>query len=186
MSLRVGVIADDFTGASDIALTLAEGGFAVTQYAGTPASDAGADVQAGVVALKCRTIAPAAAVARALEAADWLLAQGAELILYKICSTFDSTREGNIGPVAQALAEKLGERAVLVCPAFPENGRSVYQGHLFVGDQLLSESGMRSHPLTPMTESDIRRWLAYQTDWPVAHLPVARPAQGTGGGPGRA
>lgn len=180
MTLRLGVIADDFTGASDIALTLAEGGMVTVQYAGIPAQVAADDVEAGVVALKCRTISPETAVAQCVAAADWLLAQGAEQIVYKVCSTFDSTKQGNIGPVAQALAEKLGESAVLVCPAFPENGRSVYQGHLFVGDILLSESGMRNHPLTPMTDPDIRRWLAHQTDWPVAHLPATTLRKGVG------
>ncbi|PRY20932.1 uncharacterized protein YgbK (DUF1537 family) [Aliiruegeria haliotis] len=178
--MKLGVIADDFTGASDIALALAEGGMATVQYGGLPDGPADKDVQAGVIALKCRTILPKTAVEQTCAAADWLLAQGAEQIIYKVCSTFDSTREGNIGPVAQALAEKLGETAVLVCPAFPENGRSVYQGHLFVADTLLSDSGMRNHPLTPMTDPDLRRWLAHQTSWPVAHLPAATVFQGAG------
>ncbi len=171
--MKLGIIADDFTGASDIALTLAEAGMTTVQYGGVPSTEADLDVQAGVVALKCRTIAPRAAVEQTCAAADWLLAQGAEQIVYKVCSTFDSTPDGNIGPVAQALAKKLGETCVLVCPAFPENGRSVYQGHLFVEDTLLSDSGLKHHPLTPMTDSDLRRWLAPQTDWPVAHLPIA-------------
>lgn len=170
MSTLIGVIADDFTGASDIALTLAENGMETMQYGGVPDKPVAPGIQAAVVALKSRTAAAADAVAQSLAAAEWLLAQGTEQIVFKICSTFDSTKAGNIGPVAEALAERLGAETVLVCPAFPENGRSVFQGHLFVGDRLLSESGMQSHPLTPMTDPDIRRWLAHQTTWPVKHL----------------
>ena len=176
--MKLGVIADDFTGASDIALTLAEGGMRVVQYVGVPGTGAGAGVDAGVVSLKSRTIPAAAAVAQSLAACDWLLAQGATQIVYKVCSTFDSTDQGNIGPVTAALAERLGEEQVIVCPAFPENGRSVYQGHLFVGDVLLSDSGMRDHPLTPMRDPDLRRVLAAQTDWPVAHVAAATVFQG--------
>ncbi len=167
--MKIGVIADDFTGASDIALTLALGGMTTVQYVGVPEGSAG-DVDAGVVALKSRTIAAADAIAQSLAACDWLLAQGATQIIFKVCSTFDSTAGGNIGPVAAALAARLGETQILVCPAFPENGRSVYQGHLFVNDELLNESGMQDHPLTPMTDADLRRVLAAQTDWPVAHI----------------
>ena len=167
--MKIGVIADDFTGASDIALTLALGGMSTVQYVGVPSGHAG-DVDAGVVALKSRTIAAHDAVAQSLAACDWLLEQGATQIIFKVCSTFDSTAEGNIGPVAQALAERLGEDAVIVCPAFPENGRSVYQGHLFVGDVLLNESGMQDHPLTPMIDADLRRVLGAQTDLAVTHI----------------
>jgi len=167
--MKIGVIADDFTGASDIALTLALGGMRTVQYVGIPAGNAG-DVDAGVIALKSRTIAAADAVTKSLAACEWLLAQGATQIIFKVCSTFDSTADGNIGPVAAALAARLGESGVIVCPAFPENGRSVYQGHLFVNDGLLNESGMQDHPLTPMTDADLRRVLAAQTDWPIAHI----------------
>jgi uncharacterized protein YgbK (DUF1537 family) len=110
------------------------------------------------------------AVEQSLKSCEWLSAQGAEQIIFKVCSTFDSTDAGNIAPVLEALAEQLGETAVIVCPAFPENGRSVYQGHLFVADKLLSESGMQNHPLTPMTDPDLRRVLGRQTKWPVAHV----------------
>lgn len=172
--MKIGVIADDFTGASDIALTLAMGGMSTVQYVGVPsggAERAGAGaVDAGVVALKSRTLPAEEAVAQSLAACDWLLAQGATQIVFKVCSTFDSTAAGNIGPVAAALAQRLGEQVVMTCPAFPENGRSVYQGHLFVKDVLLNECGMQDHPLTPMTEADLRRVLAAQTDWPVAHV----------------
>ena len=175
--MKIGVIADDFTGASDIALTLAEGGMRTTQFVGIP--DEPTDgVEAGVVALKSRTIPASEAVDQSLKACDWLMQQGAEQIIFKICSTFDSTADGNIGPVAAALAAKLGETHVITCPAFPENGRSVYQGHLFVGDRLLNESGMQDHPLTPMKDADLRRVLAAQTDWPVKHLSVGDVQQG--------
>lgn len=169
--MLLGCIGDDFTGSSDIANTLARAGMAVTQYCRIPDNAADPGVEAGVVALKSRTIPVAEAVEKSLSAAEWLLAQGCRQIVFKYCSTFDSTREGNIGPVTQALAERLGENRVIICPAFPATGRSIYQGHLFVNDSLLSESGMRHHPLTPMTESDLRLWLSYQTDWPVGHVP---------------
>lgn len=167
--MKIGVIADDFTGASDIALTLALGGMTTVQYVGVPSGNAG-DIDAGVVALKSRTIPAKYAIKQSLAACDWLLTQGATQIIFKVCSTFDSTADGNIGPVAAALAERLGETSVIVCPAFPENGRSVYQGHLFVSDSLLNESGMQDHPLTPMTDADLRRVMAAQTDWPIAHI----------------
>jgi len=180
--MKIGVIADDFTGASDIALTLSQAGMRTVQYSGTPSAgaevganaavEAGAEakIEAGVIALKSRTIPVAQAVDQSLEACRWLEGQGAQQIIYKVCSTFDSTSAGNIGQVTQALAEHLGETRVIVCPAFPENGRSVYQGHLFVNDVLLNASGMENHPLTPMTDADLRRVLATQTTWPVEHI----------------
>lgn len=171
--MKLGVIADDFTGASDIALMLSEGGMPTAQFVGVPDRQASETVQAGVVGLKTRTIPARDAVTQSLGACDWLVAQGCTQIVFKVCSTFDSTDEGNIGPVTEALADRLGETSVLVCPAFPENGRSVYQGHLFVRDELLSESGMQDHPLTPMTDPDIRRVLQKQTSWPVRHVPVS-------------
>ncbi|GAB4066862.1 four-carbon acid sugar kinase family protein [Ancylobacter sonchi] len=171
--MLLGVIADDFTGAGDIANTLAKGlpgkdspnagGLAVTQYLGVPAHPAAPGVEAGVISLKTRSIPAAEAVAQSLAALDWLKAQGCTQIVFKYCSTFDSTPEGNIGPVGEALAEALGAKGVIACPAFPTVGRSVHQGHLFVHDRLLSESGMQNHPLTPMTDPDIRRWLRRQT-----------------------
>lgn len=168
--MLLGCIGDDFTGSTDLANTLAKGGMRVIQYSGVPREPAAADVEAGVVALKSRTIPPAEAVAQSLAALDWLEAQGCRQIFFKYCSTFDSTPEGNIGPVAEALAGRLGADRVIVCPAFPATGRSVYQGHLFVQDRLLSESGMESHPLTPMTDPDLRRWLARQTRLGVGHV----------------
>jgi uncharacterized protein YgbK (DUF1537 family) len=172
--MKLGVIADDFTGASDIALMLSEAGMQTVQFVGVPssteASGSGTNCDAGVISLKSRTEPAVDAIRQSLAASDWLLSQGCEQIVFKVCSTFDSTDEGNIGPVTQALAERLGEQTVLVCPAFPENGRTVYQGHLFVGETLLNESGMQNHPLTPMRDPDIRRVLSRQTTWPVSHI----------------
>lgn len=168
--MLLGCIGDDFTGSSDIANTLAKGGMKVTQYTGIPISPAADDVEAGVLSLKSRTIPVKEAIKQSLDAAQWLLDQGCEQIFFKYCSTFDSTPEGNIGPVAEALADYLKEDQVLFCPAFPATGRSIYQGHLFVNDTLLNESGMKDHPLTPMIDSDLRRWLQYQTKWDVKHI----------------
>jgi uncharacterized protein YgbK (DUF1537 family) len=168
--MRLGCIGDDFTGSSDLANTLAKGGMRVVQYCGIPDQPAAPDVAAGVVALKTRSIAPEDAVRQSLAALDWLRAQGCEQIFLKYCSTFDSTPEGNIGPVADALAEALEAYQVIICPAFPGAGRSIYQGHLFVMDRLLNESGMQNHPLTPMLDADIRRWLAPQTRHSVGHV----------------
>lgn len=176
--MKIGIVADDFTGASDIGLTLAENGLRVAQFVGVPGRAAPEELEAGVVALKSRTAPVDEAVAESLAACDWLLAQGATQIVLKVCSTFDSTDRGNIGPVLEALATRTGEAQVIVCPAFPENGRSVYQGHLFVGDRLLNECGMQNHPLTPMTDPDIRRVLASQTRWRVAHVPASVVWQG--------
>lgn len=175
--MLLGCIADDFTGASDLANTLAKGGMATTQFVGIPAAPAPLACEAGVVALKSRTIPVAEAVAQSLAALDWLLAQGCRQILFKYCSTFDSTPEGNIGPVAEALLERLGGIAV-VCPVFPATGRTLFQGHLFVNGQLLSETGMREHPLTPMTDPDIRRWLRRQTKRAVGLVPYATIREG--------
>ena len=168
--MLLGCIGDDFTGSSDIANTLAKGGMKVTQYTGIPNAPAEKSVEAGVVSLKSRTIKVEDAVNQSLKAVEWFLEQGCEQIFFKYCSTFDSTREGNIGPVAEALAEFLNEDQVIFCPAFPATGRSIYQGHLFVNDTLLCDSGMKDHPLTPMTDSDLRRWLQYQTKWNVKHI----------------
>lgn len=165
----LGVIADDFTGAGDVAGVLATAGMR-TSLMPSIADIAACDCDAGVVALKTRSVPAAEAVARSLEALGALRAAGCRQILFKYCSTFDSTPQGNIGPVAEALADALGARGVVVCPAFPANRRTLYQGHLFVGDTLLSDSGMRDHPLTPMIDSDIRRWLVRQSRGPVGHV----------------
>ena len=176
--MKLGCIGDDFTGSSDLANTLAKQGMRTVQYTGVPAGDAALDVEAGVIALKSRSIAPDAAVAQSLAALSWLKAQGCTQFFFKYCSTFDSTPDGNIGPVADALADALEADRVIVCPAFPGTGRSVYQGHLFVSDTLLSESGMENHPLTPMTDPDLRRWLALQTKHAVGHVSAQTVFQG--------
>ncbi|MEO1536712.1 MAG: 3-oxo-tetronate kinase [Pseudomonadota bacterium] len=170
--MLLGCIGDDFTGSSDLANTLAKGGMRAVQYTGVPDAPADPVVQAGVIALKSRSIDPKDAVTQSLAALEWLRAQGCKQFFFKYCSTFDSTPEGNIGPVADALAEALDAHKVIFCPAFPGTGRSVYQGHLFVNDALLNQSGMENHPLTPMTDADLRRWLAPQTKYPVGHVPA--------------
>lgn len=166
--MLLGVIADDFTGASDIANTVSkgvppQGGLRTVQYLGVPDTPAGLDVEAGVVALKSRSIDAHDAVSQALAAWKWLDRQGCRQIVFKYCSTFDSTPQGNIGPVAEALLDAMNAEGAVVCPAFPATGRAVFQGHLFVTDRLLNESGMENHPLNPMTDADIRRWLRRQT-----------------------
>jgi uncharacterized protein YgbK (DUF1537 family) len=169
--MLLGVIADDFTGASDIANTLARGqdggGLRTVQYLGVPSGPVETDCEAGVISLKTRSIPTEDAVRQSLEALAWLRAQGCRQFIFKYCSTFDSTPEGNIGPVGEALARELGVSGVVACPAFPTMKRTVYMGHLFVGDRLLNESGLQNHPLNPMTDPDIRRWLARQCTEPV-------------------
>lgn len=160
--MLLGSVADDFTGASDLANTLAKGGMRTTLFVGIP-SAIRPDCEAGVIALKSRSIAPAEAISQSLDGLAALRAAGAEQILFKYCSTFDSTREGNIGPVADAMIEALDAPVAIVCPAFPTNLRTIYRGHLFVGDKLLNESGMEKHPLTPMTDANLQRWLSYQS-----------------------
>lgn len=176
--MLIGVIADDFTGASDIANTLAKGGLRAAQYAGVPDAPSDMTVQAGIISLKTRSAPVDEAIQDSLAALHWLQRQGCTQIIFKYCSTFDSTPDGNIGPVADALAEELGATGVVVCPAFPTTGRTIYQGHLFVNDMLLSDSGMQNHPLTPMTDPDIRRWLRHQTASDVGHLPLTTVLQG--------
>jgi 3-dehydrotetronate 4-kinase len=164
MSSRIvlGVIADDFTGATDVASMLVRAGMRTIQVIGVP-QGAPPAADAVVVALKSRTIAPAQAVQQSLAALEWLRAAGARQIYFKYCSTFDSTPQGNIGPVTEALLAALDANFTIACPAFPENGRTIYRGHLFVGDQLLSDSGMRDHPLTPMRDANLVRVLQAQT-----------------------
>jgi 3-dehydrotetronate 4-kinase len=178
--MLLGCIADDFTGASDLANTLAKGGMATVQFVGVPRPGDGAACDAGVVALKTRSIPAADAVSQSLAALDWLKQQGCRQFLFKYCSTFDSTPEGNIGPVAEALLDALDAPAAVVCPVFPATGRTLFQGHLFVGDRLLSESGLESHPLNPMTDPDIRRWLSLQCKGDVGLVPYATVRRGHG------
>ena len=179
-NLLLGCIADDFTGASDLANTLCREGMRTTQYIDTPGANTKADCEAAIIALKSRSIDADEAIRQSLEALAWLRAQGATQFLFKYCSTFDSTRDGNIGPVAEALAAALDTAGVVVCPAFPTTGRTVYQGHLFVNDQLLNESGLQNHPLNPMTDADIRRWLQHQCKNNVGHIAQDAVNNGTG------
>ncbi|KKC31449.1 3-oxo-tetronate kinase [Devosia psychrophila] len=171
--MLLGAIADDLTGATDLSLMLARNGMRTVQFVGVPPrnTDFG-DAEAVVVALKSRTIAAGDAVEMSLAAARALLAAGAEQLLFKYCSTFDSTDAGNIGPVAEALLDLLGAEIAIACPAFPAAGRSVYQGHLFVGHSLLSDSPMKDHPLTPMRDANLVRVLQRQTRGKVGLLPL--------------
>jgi len=165
MTIRLGCIADDFTGATDLANNLVRAGMRAVQTIGLPGDDAAAaidDADAVVVALKSRTIEPKLAVEQSLAACRWLRRAGATQIYFKVCSTFDSTPHGNIGPVLEALMDELGCDFTIATPAFPDNARTVFKGHLFVGDVLLSESGMREHPLTPMTDANLVRVLQAQ------------------------
>jgi uncharacterized protein YgbK (DUF1537 family) len=164
VAILLGAIADDFTGATDLANTLVGQGMRAVQVIGVPEEsvDLG-DAEAVVVALKSRTAPVAEAVASSLAALAWLREQGAEQFFFKYCSTFDSTAEGNIGPVADALLDALVGDFALVCPAFPANNRSVYMGHLFVGGLLLEESPMKDHPLTPMHDSQLVRLMGAQS-----------------------
>ena len=165
--ILLGCIADDFTGASDLANNLTSSGMRVTLTIGVPTSalesPQGEHIDAVVVALKSRTVAPQDAIDQSLAALAWLRAQGAEQIYFKYCSTFDSTAQGNIGPVLEALMDKLHADFTVASPAFPDNHRTVFKGHLFAGNTLLNESGMQNHPLTPMTDANLVRVLQAQT-----------------------
>ncbi len=179
MTLLLGCIADDFTGATDLANTLVKSDLRTVQLIGLPADAKPIpDAEAVVIALKYRSLPPGEAVDASVSALRWLQEQGARQFFFKYCSTFDSTEDGNIGPVIDGLMEKLGCDLTIACPAFPAAGRTVYQGHLFVNDVLLSESPMRHHPLNPMTESNLVRFLGLQTAQMVGLLPFARVAGG--------
>ncbi|WP_027135381.1 3-oxo-tetronate kinase [Geminicoccus roseus] len=162
--MLLGCIADDSTGATDLAAVLVQEGMRTVQTIGVPepGTETG-EVDALVVALKSRSIPAADAVRQSLQALRFLQERGARQILFKYCSTFDSTPDGNIGPVAEALLKELGADLTMVCPAYPTLQRSIFRGHLFVGDKLLSESGMEKHPLNPMTDSDLVRVMAAQS-----------------------
>lgn len=177
MPLLLGCIADDFTGATDLANTLVKGGMTAVQVIGVPTGPL-PEADAVIIALKSRTAPVGEAVAQSLAACDALLAAGAKQIFWKYCSTFDSTDQGNIGPVADALLKRLGSGFALACPAFPTNGRTIYLGHLFVGNALLNESGMENHPLTPMTDANLVRVLGRQTDGAVGLVPFTTVEQG--------
>ncbi len=179
MSLRLGCIADDYTGASDLANVLSRNGLRTVQTVGIPRSSLPLpEVDAVVVSLKSRSIAADRAVSLSLEAERWLRGRGAEHILFKICSTFDSTDAGNIGPVLDALRERAGTGPVLVNPAFPETGRSVFEGYLFVNGVPLHESPLKDHPLNPMRDSNLLRVLQRQSRAPVRLIPFATVEQG--------
>jgi len=175
----LGCIADDFTGGTDLANNLVKTGFRSVQTLGIPGSaKTTIDSDAVVVALKTRTCPPEQAVQESLEALEWLRTLGCKQFYFKYCSTFDSTPRGNIGPVIDALLAALGSDFTIVCPAFPDNGRTVYRGHLFVNDVLLSESGMQNHPLTPMTDPNLVRFLSTQTSTKVGLIRFDRINQG--------
>ena len=182
MSLLLGCIADDFTGATDLANNLVRSGMRVVQTIGVPAQALQADVDAVVVALKSRTLPPAEAVAQSLQALAWLKAQGVQQVYFKYCSTFDSWYRGdvrgNIGPVSEALMAALDTDFTIATPAFPDNLRTVFKGYLFVGDGLLSESGMKDHPLTPMNDANLVRVLQAQCQQRVGLIDHKTVAQG--------
>jgi 3-dehydrotetronate 4-kinase len=176
----LGIIADDFTGATDIAGMLVKGGMRTIQTIGLPAQGTiPDDVDAVVVALKTRSIAAKEAVDQSLGALKALQAAGCERFFFKYCSTFDSTDQGNIGPVGDALLDALDGKQAIYCPAFPENGRTIFFGHLFVGELLLSDTHMRHHPLNPMTDSSLVRVLARQTKHKVGLVPLKQVQAGS-------
>ena len=185
----LGVIADDFTGATDVAGMLVRAGMRTVQTIGVPFGVADAApspaADAVVVALKSRTAPVAQAVAESVAALDWLRAAGAQRFYFKYCSTFDSTPAGNIGPVAEALMQALKTDFTIACPAFPANKRTIYKGYLFVGDELLSESGMRNHPLTPMTDPSLVRVLQQQVKGRVGLVEHQTVAKGSAAVAGR-
>ena len=165
--MKLGIIGDDFTGSSDIANNLKKSGMQVSMYAGIPTllpSEIKKELtDAAVIALKTRTIPIEEAISESLKALSWLKDCGCEQFIFKYCSTFDSTKKGNIGPVTDAIMKELNTDFTIACPSFPDAGRTVYFGHMFVNGKPLNESGMENHPLTPMTDHNLVRWLNYQT-----------------------
>lgn len=178
MTALLGCIADDFTGGTDLAGMLVKAGMRTIQTIGVPRAPLPNDVDAVVIALKSRTAPAPQAIEESLAALRYLQQAGCRQFYFKYCSTFDSTDAGNIGPVADALMSALGTDFTIACPAFPENARTIYKGYLFVGDQLLSESGMRNHPLTPMTDANLVRVLQRQTRRRVGLIEQATVARG--------
>jgi len=179
----LGVIADDFTGAADIAGVLVAAGFKTTICIGVPPQErenfsqtCAAD--ALIVALKTRTAPLSQALGQTRQAWDFLRHQGATQYYFKYCSTFDSTPKGNIGPVLDLMADLTGAKKVPVVPSYPVNRRNVFRGYLFVGDVLLSESPMRHHPLTPMDDANLVRFLAQQTRRGVGLVAIENVHQG--------
>ncbi|MCZ4281477.1 four-carbon acid sugar kinase family protein [Kiloniella laminariae] len=181
MSIILGCIADDLTGATDLAMILVREGMKTVQIVGVPDENTPLpSAEAVVVALKSRTIPAAKAIEMSVKTCAWLRAAGAGQIFFKYCSTFDSTSEGNIGPVTDALMEKLSCNSTIACPAFPENGRSVYKGYLFVNEGLLSESSLRNHPLTPMTDPNLNRVLSSQSTSYINNITFEDVSRGPG------
>ncbi|NIG17909.1 MULTISPECIES: 3-oxo-tetronate kinase [Pantoea] len=172
--MRLGVIADDFTGATDIASFLVQNGLPTIQFNGVPEGHDDVSAQAIVISLKSRSCPAQQAIDQSLAALAWLQQQGCDRFYFKYCSTFDSTEHGNIGPVTDALLAALGETQTVISPSLPVNGRTVYQGYLFVADQLLSESGMRHHPVTPMTDSNLVRLMTRQAKGQAAVINAAQ------------
>ena len=180
MTTVLGCIADDFTGATDLAGLLARSGVRVSLRIGVPEEQPTDSSPFEVIALKSRTAPVDEAVSDARSALAWLQNAGAERFFWKYCSTFDSTPDGNIGPVAEALMQGIGTEQTIYCPAFPENGRSTFMGNLFVGQQPLAESPMKDHPLTPMRDSNLMRLLAPQVSRPVGLADRLTVAKGPG------
>ena len=179
--MLIGVIGDDFTGSSDIANNLKKAGMSVSMYAGIPKKkDKKLSSQAVVIALKTRTIPVKEAVKESIKALNWLKNANCKKIIYKYCSTFDSTKKGNIGPVIDALMENLKCDFTIACPSFPDAGRSLYFGHMFVNGIPLNECGMENHPLTPMTDHNLVRWLNYQTKNKVGLIDIKTVKKGSG------
>ncbi|WP_312885048.1 3-oxo-tetronate kinase [Candidatus Sodalis endolongispinus] len=170
--MRLGVIADDFTGATDIASFIAAA-WRVVQLNGVPTQPLSTPADAVVISLKTRSCPATEAVALSLQGARWLREQGCDQLYFKYCSTFDSTAHGNIGPVTDALLAETGQPLAVLCPALPVNGRTVVHGYLFVFDQLLSESSLRHHPVTPMTDANLLRLMDAQSAWQTGLLPLA-------------
>lgn len=171
--MLLGVIADDFTGGTDIAGFLVENGMRTIQLSGVPSADMDVKADAVVISLKSRSCPVEEALSDSLGALKWLREQGCKQYYFKYCSTFDSTADGNIGPVTDALLDELGEKFTIVCPALPVNGRTVFNGHLFVMGELLSDSGMRNHPVTPMTDSSLLRLMDKQSRGKTGLVPYS-------------
>ncbi|WP_052880477.1 3-oxo-tetronate kinase [Vibrio coralliirubri] len=177
--MRIGVIADDFTGATDAASFIVKNGLSAVQFSGVPNQDISSSDDALIVSLKSRSNDPKKAVKDSLQACQWLRRQGCNLIYFKYCSTFDSTAQGNIGPVSEALMAELKVSSCVLCPSLPVNGRTVYQGNLFVFNTLLSESGMKDHPITPMTDSNVLRLIEKQSSGKAGLVNWATVSKGT-------
>lgn len=176
--MRIGVIADDFTGGTDIASFLVKGGLNTVQLSGVPHSLIETDADAIVISLKSRSCAPSEAIEQSLNALAYLQQNDCTQIYFKYCSTFDSTDKGNIGPVTDALMAALNTKFAVVCPSLPLNGRCVFNGNLYVNGVLLNESGMRDHPITPMCDSNLPRLMNAQASGTTALITYQTVEQG--------